>query len=508
MAFEPMYDELKNDYRKKLVSAQTAVETRLTAEAGADFAGVLCVGADAVITGFEALSGEARYGGRVNYKLLYLDSSAKCRCLEYSEDFNGTLASPDITPAAELQLRAAVIDADTVSVNAAEIKLAAVAEITLFKLACDEIRYLKGDPELYTRKSEISCSELAARLQDEFVSSEEFDIKDEITQVLMCETSAYLGACRPEADCLALSGKIITALTYLTADDDIKSRIIVGDFSQELPCSGARAGDTAECAASVSKSAAKLQLSDAGNSVIRDCAISVDAAVYRNAVCEAVVDAFSVSHELQVVSESFLVNRLECSLVCPDKIEGSAALADNIPSIDTVLAVCGNRINIANAYTAEGRTVLEGLVNCNIIYYNAEKQNKFSVSAELPYSITLNSDSAREGMTVLAGAVITDIHARQRRAGEVDISVNVMFSADLYGSVINYVIKEVEQGAQRDTSLSAFAIHITREGELLWDVAKSLCTTPELIMMQNPGLKLPLIGGERILVYRQQKARF
>jgi len=66
------------------------------------------------------------------------------------------------------------------------------------------------------------------------------------------------------------------------------------------------------------------------------------------------------------------------------------------------------------------------------------------------------------------------------------------------------VLTGLELGEERILPTSAFSVHIAKNGESLWDVAKALGLTPELVLVQNPGLSLPLNGGERVMAYRQK----
>ena len=68
--------------------------------------------------------------------------------------------------------------------------------------------------------------------------------------------------------------------------------------------------------------------------------------------------------------------------------------------------------------------------------------------------------------------------------------------------VTKCIITELTQGEMRELPSSAISIHIAKSGETLWDVAKALGSTPELVMLQNPDITLPLSGGERVIVYR------
>ena len=502
MAFEPMYDEFKSDYQKKIAVFQTTVEVTLRADA--EITKALAATADAAVTGYEALSEEARVNGRALFKALYLDSAGVCRSADYTADFTENLQNDEISPVSELRFSSSVIDIDTLSVSAQDIKVAAVIETSAFKHVRDEIRYFKGGQDLYTQKSEINFLQAAAKIKDEFSLNEEYPIKDKITQILLCEVSAYKTSVRIGADSVTVAGKLVTNLTYAVEEGDIRYQIFTLDFTEELAAQGARDGDIAGFDISVQKNSARLQLSEAGSSVIFDCVLSAAAVVYREASRETVTDAFSVTHEINVVQDTFSAGRLAASEHLNERIEGTAALDGDMPAIDSVYSVCGNRINVANAYAGDGKITLEGVINVNIIYYNAEPGSINSVSAELPFSVMQNIPAAREGMTVNAKAVIADAHARQRKAGEVDVGVSAVFTVDFYSQTENTVVKDVELGVPRDTRLTTFGVHIAREGEALWDVAKSMCATPELIISQNPSLKLPLAGGERILVYRRK----
>ena len=70
------------------------------------------------------------------------------------------------------------------------------------------------------------------------------------------------------------------------------------------------------------------------------------------------------------------------------------------------------------------------------------------------------------------------------------------------GSSTKCVITDLSEGEARIIPSSAISVHVARPGETLWDVAKATGSTPELVMLQNPDLELPLKGGERVLVYR------
>jgi hypothetical protein len=52
---------------------------------------------------------------------------------------------------------------------------------------------------------------------------------------------------------------------------------------------------------------------------------------------------------------------------------------------------------------------------------------------------------------------------------------------------------------------SAFSLYIPQEGDTLWNVCKALKVSPQVITEQNPQVEYPLVGNEKIIVYRQIK---
>ena len=89
-----------------------------------------------------------------------------------------------------------------------------------------------------------------------------------------------------------------------------------------------------------------------------------------------------------------------------------------------------------------------------------------------------------------------------RRDGELEIKADIAVEYSATRSEVKYVICELALGEERALPTGAVAIHIARKGETLWEAAKALGTTPENVLLQNPGISLPLSGGERVITYR------
>ncbi|GHV01707.1 hypothetical protein FACS1894211_11930 [Clostridia bacterium] len=506
MAFEPLYDVVKADYKKRLGSAQALIECKLIPDGGAAVAKVLSISCDGGAAACELLTGEARVSGRVKFRAVFLNAEGGVGVVESGADFSEKIAGEAIAPGMRAEAVCAVLDTDTVSVSAGEMKLSCLFELALYGLASEPVVCFKGaGGEVFTNKEKIDYRVSAGCADESFTVSEEKQIKDNVTSVLLCEGGALLKEAVCLTDAVRFVGSAYLNALCETEDKRLISLPIQIDFEQEVAARGVQTGCDAHADVCIKAVDVRLEKdSESDTAVLRvEAQVAARAEAYTSAEAEYVSDAFSVTNELKINAEDFRLNRYLFGKPYNEKIEGSAALEAGMPYMDTILALAASRVNVAGAFCEAGKIRLEGVIDTCVIYRNAETDSKNSVQVELPYSVTLPCDGAEAGATAMARGVVTDISARPKRGAEVEISARIGFNADVYGTAAGRCVKEIELGAPRAAAPAAVAVYITRKGETLWDVAKALRTTPESIMTFNPALKVPLEGKERVLVYRR-----
>ena len=47
-----------------------------------------------------------------------------------------------------------------------------------------------------------------------------------------------------------------------------------------------------------------------------------------------------------------------------------------------------------------------------------------------------------------------------------------------------------------------------KDGDTIWDIAKEMNVSPDMILEQNPDLELPLKAGTKIVIYKQRLIEF
>ena len=504
MAFEPVFEMTKLDSLRRLCSSQAVVEAKLLPSSGATIARVLSIATDCTVSPSEVFAGEARYNGRVCFKVVFADGEGGNHSMDYNADFTDKLACEQIVAGIRPVISASILDTDVVSVDEREIKLACVVEVNLDAVMQDGVNVLTGGGEnVYTHDDKIEYTRLVAECSDSFTVSDSMsDVK--CKDVLLAEPKIVLSSVRAGLDSVTVSGKIICDLCCEGDDGLIMSYRQTTAFMQEVPATGARDDNFAVGSAMLTSYKAMMETSGEDSAITLDYGVAVTVKVFADESVDAIVDAFSVTNELLTSGEALRIYRNRRCETFSDRIDGSVTLDINMPIADNILAVTGAKLNIASATASDGKINFEGVASCNVIYYSAEADSNNSVAVELPFSFKVAA-GVNEGDEVTAKGVITSVSTKIRRGNEIDIKAEIEIETLATSLDTKYVITELKLGEERALPTSAFSIHIARGGETLWDVAKSLGTTPELVLTQNPKLSLPLSGGERVIAYRNLK---
>ena len=504
MAFEPVFEMTKPESLRRLCSSQAVVEAKLLPSSGATIARVLSIATDCTVSPSEVFAGEARYNGRVCFKVVFADSEGGNHSMDYNADFTDKLSCEQIVAGIRPVISASILDTDVVGVDEREIKLACVVEVNLDAVMGNGVNLLTGGGEnIYTHDDKIEYTRLVCDGTDSFAVSDSMtDVK--CKDILLAEPRIILSSVRAGLDSVVVDGKIICDLCCEGDDGLIMSYRQTTGFMQEISCSGVRDDNFAIGRASLTTYKAVLETSGEQSAITFDYGVSVSVQAFADESVNAIVDAFSVQNELLTAGESFAVYRNRLLQTFSDRVDGSVTLDINMPIADNVLAVTGSKLNVANATASDGKITFEGVASCNVIYYSAEADTNSSVAVELPFSFSTTA-KVGEGDEITANGTITSVVAKIRRGNEIDIKAEIEIETLATSVDTEYVITELKLGEERALPTSAFSIHIARGGETLWDVAKSLGTTPELVLTQNPSLSLPLCGGERVIAYRNLK---
>ena len=496
MAIEPIYEVVALSCNKRLCTVQIAVEANAQVHSSS-IKRILGVTATVSAEPTEVFSQEARVSGRVNFGVLYITEAGETLSLERSADFSDKINDAAIE-AGKPYLAIKVVEAKATEFSAEEIKLLAVLELTLFDSRAQRTKYLaSGGENLYTNEQTIEYTSLVSAFGDEFIAETEEDF--DCDELLGYETATVIKNFDSQVDMVRAGGEfVLRALGR--KNGEIFQKEIVCPYLNECRADGTRNGNLVDASVCVSSVETALE-----EGRLKVCfRARAHGFVFAKGQASCVTDAFSVACELKKECQSVKYAASKGVFSFADEIDGSITLGDEMPIADKIVAVTGTTVQIASAYALEGRVVVDGVFGANLIYFSSESNTLSSVVAEIPFSLT-KSASVCERDEVVASASVARIKPKVRRGNELAIRAEISVLVSVCEGRSVEIITMVTEGEEISVPTSAISLHIARQNESLWEIAKALCTTPELVLVQNPHLELPLRGGERIVAYRHLK---
>lgn len=502
MAFEPVYDTAVLDTFRKLGTGQAVVEARLLPRPETRIAKVLSTSSTVTIGAAEAFAGEARYSGRVNFKVLFETADAGAEVLDYNADFSDKVEAKGVTAATKTLFTATILDMDIIAAEEDVVKLAAVVEVTLYGCEREDIRFLsRGGDGIYTHEDRVSCGALSARADETFIVSQTVtDLKG--CTILDLESEAFTYKRMAEDDSVTLEGEAAINIVMKDERGMLSCRRIFIPIEQQIRADGARDGDAVT--GGLSLRSTSLSVSGEGEECVAEIELTLsgECMCFRPIEITPTVDVFSLENELLPTVQSVVIGLPKGDVTLESGIEGSVSIEDKLPLADTVLGTFGCRVNLSSVVAMSGKAKVEGMLGCNIVYYNAERNVSSTVYAQVPFSLTVSAD-VDEGDSLGACAFVKDVNVKIRRGNELGIRAELVVALTPVNEQTRAIISELKVGEKRAPKEAAISVHIASSGETVWDIAKALGITPEEVVHQNPAVTIPCAGGERLIAYRR-----
>jgi LysM repeat protein len=73
--------------------------------------------------------------------------------------------------------------------------------------------------------------------------------------------------------------------------------------------------------------------------------------------------------------------------------------------------------------------------------------------------------------------------------------------ADNYLMSNNCIISDVCVGEEKPIDECSLYIYVVKPNDTLWDIAKEMNVSEDLIVEQNPDILLPLLPGSKLVIY-------
>ncbi len=512
MTFEPNYEKVNSAFRKNLGTTQAIVECKLPSEVEGKIANVLSANANAIVANSEIVGKEVTFVGYVGFQVIYLTDGGETASLDYVAEFRDRFTlleeQQNVTP----QLKCEVVDIQN-EVMDESIKMTAIVEISVDGIQTMSVNALTSvtGENTFAKNETINYFTYNNVASEKFELNEKIEIKDSVDKILTVSPVVSLESVVAQKSYIKVKGELCIDIMYLT-DGEVsvpRSMRFACDFEETV------AGNNL-FENSVIQSDIFVWLSDIRviTSLDVDCA-TVDIVVpvmFRGHVfnpmeLDVVTDVFNANNNLLTNHESVNTLLSAPSVSYTYKITGNATVDDTMPFMDEVLGNVSGGVVVVSERIVDGRLEVEGVANTTVLYFSKETSVPVSYIVDIPFSIMLGDDIA-ENLTPVVLASLCDIAVKGKRGKEIEVTAALNVFADFYATNMEVVISNVTVQSEKESSELVLCIYIVKNNDTIWDVAKELSVSPDMILEQNPDLELPLTEGDRIIIYKQKEAQF
>lgn len=499
MVLEPNFTKVVSSARKNLGITQSIVEVKLPTNEDA-INNIYSVSANSTILSYEVTSKSLEFTGVVDFQAIY--DSVGIAGVDYTAEFKDKFdLLSDVV--GEIVITSNVIDV-TSSIVSSGIKINAIVEIIIDEITSKDVSVLtnvRGEYS-YTSIKDIEYSSYIGKVSERIEATQEFEVKN-VNKVLMITPKVCLGSVECRENYLIVSGVVDIDVCCLgdKEDWDLINHNHTIEFTSEVALDGINDKSILHNQLSILYNEIKLSstVDDGGLTISVYVPVNYTAYVFNRNSLPVIDDLYSATNYLSITSENFETLVGKNSIKFKDNVSGSASISETSPFIDDILGVCANNIVLASSIISDDKLFVEGIANSTVVYYTKETNSITSIEVEMPFSVEEKVDGKDAYVVTIC---LKELSARSKRGKEIEVSGELNVYADISSLAEENVISNLVVGDEKPNDDCSLYVYIVRPNQTLWDIAKDMNISEEMILEQNEGLELPLRGGERLVIYR------
>jgi len=499
MVFEPNFSKVVSSVRKNIGITQSRVEIKLPTDQS-NITAIYSVSARSVILSKETSGKEVNIDGLIDFQAMY-QSDEVC-AIDYSAEFKDKfVATEDLN--GELVVSSNVIDVTSTIVSGG-IKVCAIVEISVDEISSVDNNVLLtiDNNGVFSSSKEIKYSTYLGKAYEKYELMQDIQIKN-ANKILMVTPCVSLKSIEPKDNYIVVNGCVNADVCYLTGGNvkDVANTDYVFDFSFEVALTGVDDNSYVQSDISLLYNEIKVSsnLEEDFATVNMFIPLMYSGYVFNSSTIEVVDDVYSENNYLSVTTELMSTLEEQKYVSFKDSINGTAEVMETSPFIDDVVCVTTNNIVLATSTVLDGKLSIEGVVNSSVLYYTKETESLTSVLVEMPFAVEEKIEGDCSGVVTLC---LSNLSARSRRGKEIEVSAELNVFADMYSIKHECVISDLSLGDEKPKDDCSLYIYLVKPNQTVWDIAKEMNVSQELILEQNAEVELPLRGGERLVIYK------
>lgn len=457
---------------------------------------VIAVNAESNVTSCEALDKELRIGVCTVFRAIYRDAEGRLDVKEVRTDAMKILQNPDITPTTEAVTQATAKNCRYLATATG--KATATVEISGWFVKENVLSFMSKEIEnVYCRTEAFSVENLVLLKGGSLTVTNSDEARMPIKKILESRAAAVINNIYPSDGSYRIEGELTVKIAALADNDQFINQTFTHPFGTEISDETVKSDSVPDAEAKAVSCDVTVTENDA-RIFISDVKINFRVCDVQKSEIEGVTDCYSVSNVLGITTVNAELDSSFCYRTVRDKASCSV-----IPGgmINELCCVLNPTVTEATVKGDGSGLTIQGVIAADLLYMDENNECKV-FRAEIPFATDFAKDYPCDGYDD-PSVTVTNLSCRLRTGSEIEIIAEFAITLRGVSKKTVTMISEVEKGAEKEEDDYAISLYIVRPGETLWDVAKALNTDEDTILKLNEDLKIPLTGGEKILVYKE-----
>jgi len=387
-------------------------------------------------------------------------------------------------------------DTKLVKESSEQILVTAVVELKIYGVVSTEICVVEGEEEgCYTCSKSTKINQLVASANTSFTLTSPLDIVDEPSKVLMVESTSSIARVSAQENYVEVEGTVNLDV-WMSEGEQIKKVQKSIDFTEEVPMLNCNPDLLLDYM--VFDKAVNLVLEE---NAVADITISISLLGFSSREVNLIQDAFSDSKLLDLTISSFDNVIYEPTRVFSERKNLIADTSEK-KRIDEIVFVGGSVAEVLAIESKDDVIEVSGNVRVPVIYKNYDNDEVLSSNLISPFDIKLSTESKEgEREQNICVEVSSRVNAYKNKAGkEVSLVVDFEGTISCESVLSEQLVSKIEKSEERAKKRSSIIVYKPKKDESLFNIAKTLRVSPDVLRLQNPQLEEGTTVGQ-VVVY-------
>ncbi len=472
-----------------------------------DILKILQVDADACVTDKYIENGRLVINGRIDYKALYIPDKENVRIksiltsMEFKQVVDARDADADVRPIVSVSVERVEFSA----VNSRKLRLRAVAGIDyeLCRIIETDICTDVEDEFAERKKRKIDFENTVDISEHSFTIKEALEVPSGQTSIAeILKTDVRIS----DTEYKTVTGKVIVkgsaGVCVLYTDEDGEIKYIEAElpFTEVFDADGV--GEDSICDVDYCLMGVMCEALPDSDGDMRIAELDIDIAAAVRGVeieeKEILSDCFIPYKNTKCETERIRLTETVERPAVQNTLREIIDFPSNVPGVRGVYNVMTNAF-VTKAELQRNKIICEGKIEAYILYLTDSGENPvYSYKKDIPFSYMLDCRSGADAPDVNIKAVVRHVSYNLNSTGGLELRCLLDIESKL--QKVTEIDNITDIIAEERNKRSGIVIYFSREGDTVWDIAKSYAVPQEMIKQYNNADENSTDGGRKFFI--------